>query len=79
MIDAPEALRLGVVREIAQDDVVVRGLELAERVAALPRGAVLETKRRTLLERRHLWGFLFEEERRVFARALLGPEPEPAA
>ena len=40
------------------DDVVTRGLELAQRVADLPRKAVLETKRRTLLERRHLWGFL---------------------
>jgi hypothetical protein len=35
---------------------------------------VLETKRRTLLERRHLWGFLFEDEQRVFRRALLGPD-----
>jgi hypothetical protein len=43
-------------------------------VAALPRKAILETKRRTLLERRHLWGFLFEEEARVFRRALLGDE-----
>jgi enoyl-CoA hydratase/carnithine racemase len=78
-IDATEALRVGVVREVARGDVVERGVELAERVAGLPRDAVLETKRRTLLEREHLWGFLFEEERRVFARALLGPEPEPAA
>ena len=53
---------------------VARGLELAERIAELPRKAVLETKRRTLLERRHLWGFLFEDERASFRRALLGPE-----
>jgi enoyl-CoA hydratase/carnithine racemase len=79
LVDAQEALRLGVVREVAPGDVVERALELAERVAALPRTAVLETKRRTLLERKHLWGFLFEEERKVFARALLGPEAEPAA
>jgi hypothetical protein len=38
--------------------------------------AVLETKRRTLLERRHLWGFLFEDERRVFRRALLGADAQ---
>ena len=44
----------------------------------LPRQAILETKRRTLLERHHLWGFLFEEEERVFRRALLG-ETETAA
>ena len=55
---------------------VERGIELAERVAALPRDAVLETKRRTLLEREHLWGFLFEDERRVFQRALMGPDAE---
>jgi hypothetical protein len=39
---------------------------------------VLETKRRTLLERRHLWGFLFDEERDAFRRAVLGPDSEPA-
>ena len=55
-----------------------RGLELAERIAALPRKAILETKRRTLLERHHLWGFLFEEEERVFRRALLGPRADRA-
>jgi len=73
VINAEEALRLGVVREITHADVVARGLAVAARVASLPRKAVLETKRRTRLERRHLWGFLFEDERRVFRRALLGP------
>ena len=57
-----------------EGDVVARGLELGQRIAGLPRKAVLETKRRTLLERRHLWGFLFEDEQRVFRRALLGPD-----
>ena len=75
LVKADEALKLGIVREVA-DDVVTRGLELAQRVAELPRKAVLETKRRTLLERRHLWGFLFEDEQRVFRRALLGPDAE---
>jgi hypothetical protein len=42
----------------------------------LPRKAILETKRRTLLERRHLWGFLFEDEQRVFRRALIGPDAD---
>jgi enoyl-CoA hydratase len=69
-----EAQRMGIVREVASGDVLARGLELAERVAALPRQAILETKRRTLLERRHLWGFLFDEEERVFRRTLLGDE-----
>jgi enoyl-CoA hydratase/carnithine racemase len=72
VVDAQEAARLGVVREVAEDDVVGRGLELASRIAAMPRSAVLETKRRTLLERSHLWGFLFEDERKVFRSALLG-------
>jgi enoyl-CoA hydratase len=72
LVKAEEAQRLGIVREVVRDDVVARGLELAHRIAALPRKAVLETKRRTLLERRHLWGFLFEDEQRVFTRALLG-------
>jgi enoyl-CoA hydratase/carnithine racemase len=71
-VTAPEAKKLTIVREVTEGDVVRRGLELAERVAALPREAVIETKRRTLLERRHLWGFLFDEEKKVFRRALLG-------
>ncbi|MGH2994054.1 MAG: enoyl-CoA hydratase/isomerase family protein [Solirubrobacterales bacterium] len=74
IIDAAEAMRLGVVREVVAGDVVERALELAEQIAALPRDAVLETKRRALLERAQLWGFLFDEERRVFSRALLGED-----
>ena len=74
IVRATEAQRLGIVREVVSGDVVPRALELAERIASLPRKAILETKRRTLLERRHLWGFLFEEEERVFRRALLGEE-----
>jgi enoyl-CoA hydratase/carnithine racemase len=77
IVNAAEAQRLGIVREVADGDVVERAVELAERIASLPRQAILETKRRTLLERRHLWGFLFEEEEQVFRRALLG-ETEPA-
>jgi enoyl-CoA hydratase/carnithine racemase len=76
IVAAAEAQRLGIVREVARGDVLVRALELADRIAGLPRQSVLETKRRTLLERRHLWGFLFEDERRVFRRALLGDDGE---
>jgi enoyl-CoA hydratase/carnithine racemase len=79
IVKATEAQKLGIVREVARGDVVARALELATRVAELPRQAILETKRRTLLERRHLWGFLFDEEERVFRRALLGEESEPEA
>jgi enoyl-CoA hydratase/carnithine racemase len=76
IVRAPEARRLGIVREVVAGDVATRGVELATRVAGLPGRAVLETKRRTLLERRHLWGFLFEEEEQAFRRALLGSEAE---
>ena len=80
VVDANEALRMGIVRQVVDGDVVERARELAETVAALPRQAVLETKRRTLLERKHLWGFLFDDEREVFRRALLGPDdPDDAA
>jgi enoyl-CoA hydratase len=74
IVKANEAERLGIVREAIKGDVVAHSIELAERVSSLPREAVLETKRRTLLERNHLWGFLFEEERKTFERALLGEE-----
>jgi enoyl-CoA hydratase/carnithine racemase len=77
IVAAGEAHKLGIVREVANGNVVERALALAERIASLPRQAILETKRRTLLERRHLWGFLFDEEELVFRRALLG-ETEPA-
>jgi enoyl-CoA hydratase/carnithine racemase len=77
VVSATEAHRLGIVREVVSGDVVERAAALAERIAGLPRQAILETKRRTLLERHHLWGFLFDEEEQVFRRALLG-EAEPA-
>ena len=77
LVKATEAHRLGIVREVVPDGrrLVERALEVADMVAALPQRAVLETKRRTTLERKHLWGFLFDEERAVFRRALLGEEP----
>jgi enoyl-CoA hydratase/carnithine racemase len=78
LVKAEEAQKLGIVREVVESDVVARGLELGQRIADLPRQAVLETKRRTLLERRHLWGFLFEDEQRVFRRALLGQDEAAA-
>ena len=79
VVAAAEAQRLGIVREVVTGDVRARALTIAERVATLPRDAILETKRKTLLERHHLWGFLFEEEERVFRRALLGDEPDGRA
>jgi enoyl-CoA hydratase len=76
IVGAAEASSLGVVRDVVEGEVVAAGMELAHRVAGLPRDAVLETKRRTRLERERLWGFLFEDERRAFHRALLGEVPE---
>lgn len=76
VVEAAEAQRLGIVREVVAGDVVERTAELATKIASMPRQAILETKRRTLLERRHLWGFLFEEEYNVFRRALLGDNDE---
>jgi enoyl-CoA hydratase/carnithine racemase len=73
-VDAAEALRLGIVREVSDGDPVARGVELAAEIAAMPRDAVLATKQRVLLERRETWGFLFDEERSAFARALLGED-----
>jgi enoyl-CoA hydratase len=79
IVEAPEAQKLGIVREVTSGDVVERSRDLAARIVELPRQAVLETKRRTLLERKHLWGFLFEDEAKVFRRALLGEETEDGA
>jgi enoyl-CoA hydratase/carnithine racemase len=76
VVKGDEAQKLGIVREVVRDDLLARALELAERIAGLPRKAILETKRRTLLERRHLWGFLFDDEQRVFRRALIGTEAD---
>lgn len=76
IVKADEAQRLGIVREVTSEDVLPRAMVLARKVASLPRQAILETKRRTQLERKHLWGFLFEDERKVFRRALLGDSGE---
>ena len=72
IVRAREAQRMGIVREVVAGEVLERATALATKIAGMPRRAILETKRRTLLERKHLWGFLFEEEHRVFRRALLG-------
>ena len=72
VVSADEAHKLGIAKRVGGADVVERALELAGRIAGLPRQAILETKRRTVLERHHLWGFLFDDEERVFREALLG-------
>jgi enoyl-CoA hydratase/carnithine racemase len=80
LIDADEALRLGVVSEVCEDgDVAARALDVATGIARMPRRATLETKRRILLDGERSWGALFAEEERVFRAVLLEGEPDPAA
>jgi enoyl-CoA hydratase len=80
IVDAREALRLGIVNELSEEGQSVdRALTVGTTIAAAPRSATLETKRRILLERRRLLGELFAEEARVFREALLGPGGDEAA
>jgi enoyl-CoA hydratase/carnithine racemase len=75
LLDADEAQRRGVVASVhPEDELVSSALELARSIAALPRGAVLETKRRIVLERDTVWGPLFEREQEAFKAALLGEQ-----
>jgi enoyl-CoA hydratase/carnithine racemase len=80
MLEAAEARRLGVVSDVWPDEELMDAtLDRADSIARLPRAAVLETKRRILLDGERSWGALFEEEERAFRAALLEGEPEPAA
>lgn len=73
VIDAGEAEAGGVLSElVGEGEAAARAREIAGGIASGPRRAVLETKRRILLERERLYGFLFEDEERMFRRALLG-------
>jgi enoyl-CoA hydratase/carnithine racemase len=75
LIDAEAARADGVISELAAPGQAAgRGLEIATEIAGRPRAAVTETKRRILLERERLYGFLFEDEERMFRRALLGAD-----
>jgi len=77
---AEEAMRLGVANELVADErVLERSLEVAAGIAAAPREATLETKRRILLDREQTLGHLFADEARVFREALLDAEPDDAA
>ena len=70
---AEEALRLGVVNEVTGDDghgALERSLAVAAAIAAAPRAATLETKRRILADRRASIGHLLEDEGRIFREAL---------
>jgi enoyl-CoA hydratase/carnithine racemase len=80
VVGSAEASRLGIVSDVCPDEALLdAALERAESIAQLPREAVLETKRRILLDGQRSWGALFDEEERAFRAALLEGEPEPAA
>lgn len=71
VFDAGEALRLGVVNEVAAaGGALERSLEVARGIAESPRAATLETKRRILADRRATLGDLLENEAQVFRQAL---------
>ena len=60
------------------DQVVTRTWEIAATVAQRPLETLLEVKRRFLLAAEVARARLHADEERVFRRALLGEEPEPA-
>ena len=80
VIDAAEALRIGVVTEVCPPgELRERTTEVAEKIAGMPQSAQEETKRRILMDGERSWGELFAEEGRVFREVLLGGEPDSAA
>ncbi len=80
ILDSFGAMRLGVVSAVHPDDALaVKSLELADRIASAPRSAIVETKRRILLDREHSFGRLFEAEEQMLREALLGDDPDDAA
>ena len=80
VIDAAEALRVGVVTEVCPPgELRERTTEVAEKIAGMPQSAQEETKRRILMDGERSWGELFAEEGRVFREVLLGGEPDSAA
>lgn len=68
VIDAQEALARGVVSRVGTLD---DAMALAGEIAAAPRAAVREIKRRVLLEAERTWIPLLEEEERALRAALL--------
>jgi enoyl-CoA hydratase len=80
LLDAAGALRIGIVGAVYPvDELMVRAMELAGRIASGPREAITETKRRILIDRERTIGHLFEEEERLLREALLGDDPDDAA
>jgi enoyl-CoA hydratase/carnithine racemase len=80
ILDSFGALRLGVVSAVHPAEALAgKALELAVRIASSPRSAIVETKRRILLDREHSFGHLFEAEEKMLREALLGDDPDTAA
>jgi enoyl-CoA hydratase/carnithine racemase len=80
VVGAAEAQRLGIVSGVHPDGALMdTTLELADAIAKLPRAAVMETKRRILVDGQRSWGALFEEEESAFRTALLDGGPDQAA
>jgi enoyl-CoA hydratase len=73
LLDADEALRLGVVGAVhPPDELAARAADEAAAIAAAPPSASLETKRRILIERETTWRSLFAREEEALTEALLG-------
>jgi len=73
IVEAADALATGIVSHlVGEGEALGAATDLAATIASRPRRAVLESKRRVLLERRTLYGFLFEDEERMFRAALGG-------
>ena len=80
-LDAAGASKLGIVSAVhPADELMPRALELAGRIAAGPRSALTETKRRILADRESTFGHLFDAEEEALRAALLQEdEPDGAA
>jgi enoyl-CoA hydratase/carnithine racemase len=72
VVDAEEALALGVASRAGGLDVA---LATAAEIAAAPRGATREVKRRILLGGEATWAAILQEEERALREALLDPPP----
>jgi enoyl-CoA hydratase len=80
VLEAHEALELGVVSELHPPDALMpSALELAGRIAAAPRFATMHVKRRILIDRDITCGSLFKEEERLLTESLLGGGSETAS
>jgi enoyl-CoA hydratase len=80
LLDAAEALDVGLVSEVCGPEAVVeRAVEVARSIAALPDWTSREIRRRFLVAAEHARGPLFADEERSFRAALLGDDAPPAA